>query len=259
MLTDLHAIEVQAHRNNAVTAAEVTAVKSLYGPTTPIDRAAADSLFEIDRVTLRGACDPGWPPVFLTLLVRHLLGPKPTETALSPGSAAWLVDQVHAGGRMTRTGIALVVHIAATARGLPPSFNGFVLSTLRETVSEGGVIGDRDCEAVMRVVYGPGGAAGNRIDRAEADFLFDLNDATTGRENCPAWRALFVEAISAFLLEDPKSPGVVDSEESDWLVGHCGRDRKIDGNERALLSYLRRHASTMPPKLVKLLDGLNIR
>jgi hypothetical protein len=87
------------------------------------------------------------------------------------------------------------------------------------------------------------------IDREEADLVFDLNDATSGAKNDPSWQGLFVDAITAFLLADEKTPGVVDDDEAAWLISHIEKDGEFDDNEKALIKNLKAKAKSLSPKL----------
>ena len=90
------------------------------------------------------------------------------------------------------------------------------------------------------------------IDRAEAEFLFQINDAVSGKNNDPAWKDLFVEAIASHVLTDPNSPGVIDEEEGNWLAEKLVSDGKIDETEQALLAYIKRNAKSISGKLSSL-------
>jgi hypothetical protein len=87
------------------------------------------------------------------------------------------------------------------------------------------------------------------IDREEADFLFELNDARSGAKNDPSWQALFVEAISSYLLDDESSPGEIDDGEAGWLITHIEKDGTYDDNEKALLKNLKTKAKKISPVL----------
>jgi hypothetical protein len=87
------------------------------------------------------------------------------------------------------------------------------------------------------------------IDQEEADLVFELNDATSGAKNDPSWQTLFVDAISAYLLADEKTPGVVDDQEAKWLLAHIEKDGEYDQNEKALIMNLKAKAKSLSPKL----------
>jgi hypothetical protein len=115
---------------------------------------------------------------------------------------------------------------------------------LKKSILEDGVIDAREVELLRKELYADG-----VIDREEAELLFELNDETSGTLNDPSWQTLFVEAITAHLLEDEKSPGEVDEDEAAWLIAHIEKDGVVDANETALLKNIKANARKFPSKL----------
>lgn len=95
--------------------------------------------------------------------------------------------------------------------------------------------------------------ADGKIDSEEANFLFELNDAVSDKDNDPAWNTLFVKAISSYLLDDENSPGEIDDAEAEWLYAKVKGDGQIDGVEKELLNYLKSQTKTFPSILEELL------
>ena len=92
------------------------------------------------------------------------------------------------------------------------------------------------------------------IDKEEAEFLFEINNAVSGKENDSSWESLFIEAISNFLLEDENTPGEIDKEEADWLFEKINGDGQIDSIEKNLLLNLKNKAKSFPTNLESLLN-----
>lgn len=111
-----------------------------------------------------------------------------------------------------------------------------------------GVIDAAEVAKLKEVLY-----ADDTIDKEEAEFLFDLNDAVTGKANDAAWEAFFVQAISDYLLKDEVSPGEIDADEAAWLVEKIGTDGQVDATEKALLENLKQNAKSFPASLAALL------
>jgi uncharacterized membrane protein YebE (DUF533 family) len=101
---------------------------------------------------------------------------------------------------------------------------------LEKKILEDGIIDADEVELLRKELYADG-----IIDREEADFLFALNDATTGADNDPSWQALFAKALSDYVLEDEISPGVIDEDEAAYLRKKIEADEVVDANELALL------------------------
>ena len=73
-----------------------------------------------------------------------------------------------------------------------------------------GELGDPEVALLRRILYAPSAERSEGIGRDEAELIFDLNDATAGADNAASWSALFVNAISNYLLVhsgyEPPSP-----------------------------------------------------
>ncbi|NLK93114.1 MAG: TerB family tellurite resistance protein [Bacteroidales bacterium] len=122
------------------------------------------------------------------------------------------------------------------------------LNELKKSILADGVIDEQEVKQLREVLYADG-----IIDKEEAEFLFELNDAVSGKENHASWKTLFIEAITSFLLEDEMSPGVVDEDEAKWLLAKIEGDGKLDDIEVSLLNNLKSKAKQLPQSLTNLL------
>lgn len=122
------------------------------------------------------------------------------------------------------------------------------LQELKADLLADGVIDAAEVAKLKEILY-----ADVSIDKEEANLLFEINDAVTGKENDPSWESFFIQAISEFLLEDEVSPGEIDSDEAEWLVEKIGADGQVDGLEKALLMNLQKEAKSFPESLAALL------
>lgn len=122
------------------------------------------------------------------------------------------------------------------------------LKELKKSILADGVIDEHEVKQLREVLYADG-----KIDKEEAEFIFELNDAVSGKNNHPSWDMLFVDAITSFLLEDEDSPGVVDDDEAKWLLDKILGDGKLDDIEVALINNLRLKSKALPEILTNLL------
>lgn len=122
------------------------------------------------------------------------------------------------------------------------------LETLKKEIIEDGVIDANEVKEIETVIYADG-----KIDKEEADFLFELNDAVSGKDNHSTWKELFVKAISSFVLDDDGSNGEIDEDEAKYLVNQIQGDGNIDANEKALLTNLKSILGSLPKSLEKLI------
>lgn len=122
------------------------------------------------------------------------------------------------------------------------------LDELKKELLADGVIDAGEVKELEEVLYADG-----VIDKEEADFLFELNNAVSGKQNAPEWKEFFVKAITSFVLDDDKSNGEVDDEEAKYLFNQIKGDGQIDDNEKALLENIKAKSKNFPALLAELL------
>jgi len=86
------------------------------------------------------------------------------------------------------------------------------------------------------------------IDPAEADAIFDLNDAlkSTDRE----WVDFFVEAMSGYVVHQTAPTGYVDDANAHWLIARIDHDGRVDSlGELELLVKILEDATNAPDSL----------
>ena len=122
------------------------------------------------------------------------------------------------------------------------------LEQFKKDLLADGIIDAEEVKTIKEFIYEDG-----KIDKDEADFLFELNDAVSGKENAPEWKSLFIDAITSFMLEDEVSPNEIDDEEANYLYNQIKGDGQVDETERALLENLKAKSKNFPEILASLL------
>ena len=122
------------------------------------------------------------------------------------------------------------------------------IDELKKELLADGIIDAAEVKELEAVLYEDG-----VIDKDEADFLFELNNAVSGKANAPEWKAFFVKAITSFVLEDETSPGEIDDDEAKYLYDQIKGDGQIDDIEKALLENIKAKSKNFPSLLAELL------
>jgi hypothetical protein len=123
------------------------------------------------------------------------------------------------------------------------------LEQLKNELLADGIIDLAEVKELKEILYADG-----VIDTEEAEFLFEINDAVSGKENDLSWESFFIDAITSYLLEDDNSPGEIDEEEANWLYKKIKGDGQIDATEKNLLINLKNKAKSFPSNLESLLS-----
>ena len=122
------------------------------------------------------------------------------------------------------------------------------LEELKKDLLADGIIDAAEVKELEEVLYEDG-----VIDKDEADFLFELNNAVSGKANAPEWKDFFVKAITSFVLDDEQSNGEVDDDEAKYLYEQIKGDGQIDDIEKALLENIKAKSKNFPTILAGLL------
>lgn len=92
------------------------------------------------------------------------------------------------------------------------------------------------------------GWADGRIEPAEAEAIFALNDHLAERTN--EWADFFVEAVTEYVLAGGEPRGFVSEDQADWLISRLDRDGRVDSLvELELLAELFEKAQAVPERL----------
>lgn len=237
-----------------VDADEVTKLSAILDADGVIDREEADALFMInDKTTGNDNCDE-WKEYFVKSLVAHVLADETSPGKIDADENTYLQEKIGADGVCDALELALCVTIITESTECVDEFIDYTLEKLKAQVLEDGIIDTGEVELLRAVIYGTGGSSGANVDKKEAEYLYALNDATSGKENCPEWQALFVEALGKYYLEDETSPGEIDQDEAGHLKDMMGMDGNLDGNEIALLGHIKISATTIHEDLDFLIE-----
>ena len=225
-----------------------------------IGRDEAAFLFHLNRRSV--AADPAWTALYVEALTDFFYWRDGTDSRLTEDAQAMLFGWLGPAGKIDdATELRLLLELVFRSNGGSERFQAFVLEAVRHSVLHSshalyghagrrpGAIDRADVEVIRKLVYGLAGQNGMAIGKAEAEFLFGLNDATADEKNDAAWRELFVKAITMYLLHAGQTPEAVDGDEARWLIARIEADGKDHDNERALLAYLRHEATSLPALL----------
>ena len=217
-----------------------------------MDRDRAAALFRLHRD--HQSHDPAWAELYVEALSDFFYWREGSDSVLTEEAERTLMHWIGPAEAIDGTELRLLLNLVFRTNGSSETFRAYVLDAVRHSVLHGhealygkalrtpGAIDAADVEVIRKLVYGLGGQKGMAIGAAEAAFLFELNHATAGAPNAPAWRELFVKAIAMYLLFAGASPDRIDDEEAHWLIAQVRLDQPNLDNERALLAYLKQEA-----------------
>lgn len=207
--TELFAEPAVAPRN--LTNAEVLDLRRRFYEDGAISFDEAAELFRIgERIDAAG---PDWTEFFIEALTDTIVRQAEPSGYVSEDNADWLIAHIMRDGEVgSRCELQLLVHILECADHIPSQLRSFVLAVVADATLSGngallgdehlipGVIGKPEAKLIRRIIFAGASAGTTWVARAEADFLFDLNDATVDAANDSAWQNLFVQGITNHLM-----------------------------------------------------------
>ncbi len=184
----------------------------------------ADMIFKID--TDLSEKPEGWNDFFVNAITDFLIRQTLPVGYVDPIHATWLMERIDQDSRMDEaTEEALLLSVLKFAENCPESLEIYALNKVRQKIVGRAVesklcvqeqdvsmiervlyacnamqVGPKDVALIKKVVYASGGHGGFGISKAEAAFLFELDEATKGQNNCESWQKLFVGAIANHLM-----------------------------------------------------------
>lgn len=213
-----------------------------------IDREEADFMFELNDAVTGKENHYSWKDLFVKAITDHVLKDDQSYGSVDDDEADYLIGKIQGDGTIDEIEQALLLKIIEKATGTCEKFQDFVLTSFKNLILEDGVIDAGEVKTIKTIIYGAGGASGAKVDKKEAEWLFELNDVVSGKSNHESWKALMVEAISKYVLEDETSPNVVDDEEAEWLVAKIMKDGNLDEVEQAIVVNIKSKATSISSK-----------
>ncbi len=198
--------EVKASKH--VTAEQVLVLRRWVYNDGAVGRGEIDKLFAVDEAATEH--DAAWCELFTETVSDYQVEP---EGYVDEENADWLISRISQDGAVkTATELELLVKVLEKAKSSPQRLAAFALSQVAKAIIGGdgplarggrlepGRVTRDEADLMRRILYAFGGDGNLAVSRAEAEILFDINDAAAAADNDPAWSDLFVKAIASFLM-----------------------------------------------------------
>lgn len=198
-------------KTGRITAGDVLSFRQTYYHDGKIITAEAAAIFAANDACTNA--DPSWNVFFTEAMCDYVVHQMEPHGHVSEANAQWLLQHIDADGKVGTTAeLDLLVAILEQAKTVPESLSSYALNQVKHAVTSGkgplrsgktlepGMVDDADVELLRRILYAYAGDGNIAITTAEADVLFDINDATADAANHPAWNDLFAKAIANHLM-----------------------------------------------------------
>lgn len=188
--------------NGYVTANEVLFLRRTVFEDGIVSMDELDALFDLGARAPDG--DPEWLQFFAEAVADYYLREEEPQGYLTPEEFASLQIRVTRNGKGANAlERCLLVKLMETATQTPPEMARFVGDQIKRAIlnrSDGPIVDNNDAMLLRRYLFAAGGDGSVAVTRAEAELLFDINDAVQTAQNNPAWTELFVQGVINHLM-----------------------------------------------------------
>ena len=209
LLADLTARLTRAGR---ITPEDTLAARRIvYAADAVVSPDEAEALIALDEAAAERCSE--WGDFFVEALVDYVVHQQNPRDYIDTAKADWLMASLSRDGRIkTDSELEALVRILELATSAPAHLATFALEQVKRAVVEGegpllrggacekGRISAGEVALLRRLLYAAGSDANTAITRAEAEVLFDINDACRGADNDPSWTDLFAKALAASVM-----------------------------------------------------------
>lgn len=250
-----------------------------------IDPSELDSIFALDEAAEQR--DPEWVHLIAEATVDFLVHQQEPRGYIDEANAQWLIDRISRDSEVkTDSELEVLIKVLEAAKASPESLSAFALAQVKHAVLHGsgpvaehrklivedredtplrmdldpgslggeltpGKIGAPEVNLLRRILYAFGGNGGVAVTRAEAEVLFDINDAVRGADNDPGWTDLFAKALANTVMAASGyavPPRDVALRREAWLDSESGGvgdffGRMLSGGLRGILDAYKAPAS----------------
>jgi hypothetical protein len=195
---------------------EVAKLRASLFPDGVVSRGEAEALFVLnDRVE---GGDASWGQAFAEAVADHVIDGGEPRGHVTEDGASWLESRIKGDGKLTRaTELEVVLKTLERAETAPTHLGRLARDLVRRAILDQDNIlgGDRDrvpgqiktaeADLIRRVLHASAACGGVWVTREEAEWLFELDEATVGYDHDPAWQDVFVKGVLNHLFNPAPS------------------------------------------------------
>jgi hypothetical protein len=195
---------------------EVAKLRASLFPDGVVSRGEAEALFVLNDRVAGG--DASWGPAFAEAIADHVIDGGEPRGHVTDEGASWLESRIKGDAKLTRaTELEVVLKTLERAETAPPHLGHMARDLVRRAILDQDNIlgGDRDrvpgqikaeeAELIRRTLHASAACGGVWVTREEAEWLFELDEATVGFAHDPDWQDVFVKGVLNHLFNPAPS------------------------------------------------------
>jgi hypothetical protein len=214
----------QVAASGRISSEDVLALRRQVFPDGVVSAVEADAVFRLDHACPEKCAE--WTRFYIDALTDYYVWQSSPRGYVSEEQACDLLAKVLHDGRIdAMSELELLLNVMHWCESCPEALGLAALAAVKESVLTPGtaaygsnrpraVVSPADVALIHKVIHAPGSPGGFTVTRGEADLLFDLDRATRGEKNAPAWPDLFAKAVANALMFPRGAPAVPSAEEA---------------------------------------------
>ena len=177
-----------------ITADDVRALRTLVYGAQAIASEAIEALAAMDGAAAERA--PEWGDFFAEATTDYLVRQQDPPGYVDEAGADWLIRLLSAsGGASLDTALEALSQIIEAADEAPQALADFARDKVKGAILQKGWIGAADTALLRRLIFAAAGDQGLAVSRAEAEMLFEIDEACRGGGADPGWPDFFARAV----------------------------------------------------------------
>ena len=177
-----------------ITADDVQGLRALVYGAEAIVPEAIEALAALDGATAERV--PEWGDFFAEATTDYVVRQQEPSGYVDEARADWLIRVLAgSGGASLDTALLALSQIMDAADETPRALADFARDQVKEAILRKGWIGAADTALLRRLIFAAASDQGLAVSRAEAEMLFEINDACRGGGADPGWPDFFARAV----------------------------------------------------------------
>lgn len=228
-----------------------------------ITRSGADELFKWKKLLQKNEkIDDSFYTLFIDAICAYLLEDGLTNGVLDESEIKWLKGKIDKESEVDSVVVLLLEKLKKVSINYPAEFDAFIVKHCFSNILQDVLNNEENAKLdtnIKKLTDLLNEHSNSIVDRESIGILFQIKDQINKinknkkEGDNKDFTELFLNYVSAALLKDAESPGMIDGLEAKWLIKKIACKPIVDDIDKELLEQLRTKSVNFPELLAKIL------
>lgn len=226
-----------------------------------ITRSGADELFKWKKLLQKNEkIDDSFYTLFIDAICAYLLEDGLTNGVLDESEIKWLKGKIDKESEVDSVVVLLLEKLKKVSINYPAEFDAFIVKHCFSNMLQDVLNNEENAKLdtnIKKLTDLLNEHSNPIVDRESIGILFQIKDQINKinkkEDDNKDFTELFLNYVSAALLKDAESPGMIDGLEAKWLIKKISCKPIVDEIDKELLEQLRTKSVNFPELLAKIL------